>query len=1610
MTDTDDITIGMPVVLRKKVAYNKLLGCTVNVIPSRSKINNTNDFIAFIRQDKIDYYTDLDNANYSFEDLWTDLGIERSLSQFPLFNMAFIFHYTLGSDNFSLPNVQIKDLPYPYNVARFDISLHIVFSNSNEPLFYFDYNTDLFEEETIQKLAKSFQAFIDSIIKNKTLALQYHTVIPKEDILKLRRWNKTSFHIQPDQTVTHVFEKQVQKNPNQVALWEENKSMTYRELDQASSLLSEEISRLYLNNKSNYGGFYLERSINTLVAIIGILKANLAFIPLDVNYPNLRLKHMINDSHLKLIITQRSLLARCQAIIEDQDDISIVVIDEEFISQKQRVASDKSTKKPIIINEIAYVIYTSGSTGKPKGVPITHQALLNRIAWMHRYYGFKENHRILHKTPIGFDVSLWELFLPLFIGGQLIIAKSNAHYDPNQIIDLIKNNEISIIHFVPSMLFLFLQNSRSEECISLQHVFVSGETLTPHIIELFNKQLTCRLHNLYGPTEAAIDVTSWDCQSFTEHSAVYIGKPIANTEIYITNKLLNQMPIGFVGEILIAGIGVSPGYLNNKELTNSRFIANPFESQFKTLYRTGDLARWNKKGEIEFLGRKDNLIKIQGLRIEPREIERAILAYDSVSNCYITSIKQDNKDFIAAFITSNKPNELAINKLRLHLEQYLPSYMIPTYIKLVPSIPLSPNGKVDIAELTQVIPDQKNVLNFVVPPNQIEKRLILAWQAILGIDEIDVNSDFFNLGGDSLTAVRLSGLLYEHGYMVDPVSIMKLRTIKMIGSYVNKNDLVNINDKDKSFDLISEEERKDLPTNSVDAYPLTVLQKGMLLYSKIQPTAYHDVFRYQFESEFHKEHFQKTLNELIQVHEILRTYFYLTKNNHIIQIVKNDSEINLYIEDLSHLSLDKQTKTLTKWMLKERKLPFSFSDCPHLRLAIHITSIKTFHLTLSFHHAILDGWSVAFLIKELAKNYKSIINNQPISCTSIRLKFKDYIILESKILNEAHYNQYWLARLADCSTTNLPAYTNKLTSKIKKTFIDISSKQFSKLKNFCISCEVPFEISFLSIYMYVVSLLTKQKDIIIGQVVNCRLNDKNAHRALGLFLNTIPLRVFIKHESSWKFFMNEVLQLKLNDYSYRFFPYQHIQENSGLPHLTDFLFDYTNFNVEGDLKEQRIKVFLSDFQEETNFLINLHFDYTNNDPKLFINYHSDKIDSKIISFIKSTFLNCVQTIINSQEAKLLDCSSVESEQKLVLKFAHGPKRTFSYSNFVEAFTAAVKQYPTHLAVSDETVQLTYNQLNFYVNGLCHVFANFNLKKGDIVAVALPRSHQFLIAMIAIFKSGLIYLPLALDKQDLDKIIKQVDIKLMIGGSKMHNTSAIPYLNYFEISFNSDKEFVKTLIHEEDPAYIIFTSGSTGEPKGVLVHHAGFMNHLAIKISDLGISQKDILIQNASQTFDVSIWQFLAALLVGGKVAIIPEHSVQQPKETLKFLVKSKATIYEAIPSLLKYLLEAFKENPILTSLLQLRLLLVTGEACPTSLIHTWFNVMGKIQVVNAYGPSECSDDVTHFKIAQQDDLSADYYLPLGRPLANLNCYVLDTHFTISFCESTRRALRFRRWS
>ncbi|MCJ8174436.1 amino acid adenylation domain-containing protein [Clostridium botulinum] len=1213
----EDIVIGTPVGGRPHADLQNIMGMFVNTLALRNNPHRDKNYIDFLKEVKENSLKAYENQSYQLEALVEKLDVRRDTSRNPLFDVMFNMVDTVTRVDIKLDDIVLKTYSNENKVSKFDLTLNAL--EIDEKLsFTIDYCSKLFKKETIERLSRHYIRVLNNIVNNVEIKLSEIDLLSEEERNQIiYKFNDTKVDYQKNKTIHELFEAQVERAPNNIAVVFEDKKLTYRELNERSNSIARVLRDKGVKADSIVG-IMVERSLEMIVGIMGILKAGGAYLPIDPNYPKERIEYMLKDSESKILLSKHDL-------------VQTIEFDGHIGDLYDEILFSKDSSNLYKINNstnLAYIIYTSGTTGKPKGAMIEHKSLVNRLNWMQKKYPISEKDTILQKTTYTFDVSVWEILWWSLVGAKVCMLSPNAEKDPMKIIETIDKYEVTTMHFVPSMLDVFLycveKNRNNINLSSLRQVFSSGEALNFKQVSTFYKEFENgkKLINLYGPTEATIDVSYFDCDN-DGRKVIPIGKPIDNTKLYI---LKNQelVPIGATGELYIAGDGLARGYVNREELTAKKFVDNPFEPGRK-MYKTGDLARWLPDGNIEFLGRIDNQVKIRGFRIELGEIQNRLLQHESIKEAVVLVKENKEKEkYICAYVVS----EGALEELNLksYLKETLPEYMVPAYFVELEKMPVTTNGKLDRRALPEPSLDA-TLTEYEAPRNKVEENLAEIWSEVLGVEKVGINDNFFDLGGHSLKATMLMSKIHKKLNKEVPLKeLFKSPTIKELSNYIESAE-------ENLYSKIEKVEEKEY-------YEASSAQKRMYMLQQFDKAsiAYNMPVVFELEGKVDKDKIEGTFRKLTERHEALRTYFEVLNGEIIQKIQKN------YI-----FKLDRRDENVNiEDVINKFVRSFDLEKGPLFRVELVENKEKTY-LLIDMHHIISDGLSMGILISEFNEIYSGK------TLEPLKLQYKDFaawqnIFLESEEMKKQE--EYWSNRFSDeIPVLNMPTdYERPSMQSFEGDSVsfEINEDTTLKLRKLTKETGTTMHMALLSAFNILLSKYSGQEDIVIGTPIAGRPH-ADLQNIMGVFINTLALRNKPEGDKKYIDFLKEVKENSLKAYENQSYQIEALVEKLDIRGDTsrnpifDVMFNSINlFDKDKeiierllikpyDIKVNTAKVDLELTVEEKLKVIHLVLTYSNN-----------LYDKSTIEIMKEDYIDILKIIVRDTEVSIgniiLECS------------------------------------------------------------------------------------------------------------------------------------------------------------------------------------------------------------------------------------------------------------------------------------------------------------------------------------------------------------------------------------
>ncbi|MEU6669204.1 amino acid adenylation domain-containing protein [Streptomyces sp. NPDC046727] len=1467
-------------------------------------------------------------------------------------------------------------------VLHLDVRLHAA-----EPQLALRYRTDLFTPATAHRLADAYVRLLAATTQEPEAPFGPLLDADPAEHEAISRFNATATDVPTDRTLHRFLADQAARTPSRVAIHDDG--TTYAELDRRADQLAHRLRDAGVR-PGTVVGVCLPRGPLALTAVYAVLKAGGAYLPIDPTLPASRVAYMLEHSEAPLVIgdpAARETLPYTGAFVDITEPGAL---DGDAPAPEGGAGPD----------DLCYVIYTSGSTGRPKGVMLEHRAVVNRLMWMQRAYPLAADDVILHKTPFTFDVSVWEIFWWALAGAGVCTLPSGREKDPAALVARIAEHRVTTLHFVPSMLQAFLQYVTEDRTglASVRRVFASGEALgttqAVRFAELLTQPHGTSLVNLYGPTEAAVDVTHFPCADLDPRRPVPLGRPIDNLTLRVRTRAGTTAPIGTPGELCIGGAGLARGYLNAPELTAERFVTDPGLPDGRG-YRTGDLARWLPDGTLEYLGRLDTQVKIRGYRIEPAEIEHIAEGAPGVTACAVLAVADDcGHRGLCAYVVPG--DGYAEDVLRDRLAAELPSYMVPQFVVTVPAIPTNHNGKRD----TKALPPPRRAARRAerrAPTGEVAVRLAEIWARVLGVEGIGLDDNFFALGGDSIMMVRVLAEARRAGLDFSFQDLFARPTLAALEPHVRR--VRRDTGATGPLRLLAPADVERLPPDAQDAYPLSALQTGLLYEVELtghRPGLYHDIVGFRIDEPLDLDAFRAAAAVVAARHPVLRTSLHVSGYSEPLQIVHADTPDLVEVTDLSHLDAVGQERALDDHHERELARGFRPEAGGLVRVRLHLLGERGYQYSLSYHAAALDGWSVSVVHHDLFAAYLALRDGRTPRLTPLGTGYPAFVRLEREAVGSTESRAFWQDVLDDHEGGRLPRlpFDPAGPGGVAMHDVPLAEGVPAGLTRVAERLNVPVKSVLMAAHLAVLALVTGADDVLTGYEHSGRPEVADGDRITGLFLNTIPFRARVG-DGSWADLVREAYRAETALLPHRRYPMSEMKRQRPTREpLFEAVFNFTHFHVLDELRRAHgLRLERSRVASETEFPFRAEFwqDAFTGAVALSLHYHRDTFPPEQIQRIAGYYRRALELLATDPDAGVRDAGLLSDGERALLAGFAGPARRLPQCGALGLFAAQVAARPRAVAVQHGPHTLDYRELDARSARLAARLSAAGVRPGDVIAVPMARGIAWAVTVLAVLRLGAVYLPQ--DPADPAARLRAMLTRsacrhVLTTAAHRHTlardltTDGLAVLCYEELTEEDEGGAVEHTPAPADPAYLIFTSGSTGEPKGALVHHEGMLNHLLAKVDALRMTEDDVVAQVATQCFDISVWQLLAAWLVGGRTVIYGADVVTDLPAFARALEDDGVSVLEVVPSFLDALLGELDVRP--RPLTALRWNLVTGEAFPPALSRRWFDRYD-VPMVNAYGPTETSDDVTHHVLTAP---ATGQRVPVGRPIPNTGIHIV----------------------
>ncbi|WP_167455902.1 non-ribosomal peptide synthetase [Tenacibaculum singaporense] len=1553
LTGLNDIVIGTLMDLRND-QIKELVGPIENLVVLRSKVdkNKTLEELLFLieegRKEAEKYKT------MPFDKLVLELNPKKDMSRTALFDIFFNYEKEEAYErNFITESIVNKGF------GKYDFNLLVTERND---FFHLGltYNELYFQEETANSLLNLTIDILNRIVKNNKVILKEIPLVSGQEYN--RAVGSTSIQEVSTDSIIDVFSKQVKMFGSRLALSSSLGEVTYEDLDNESTKLAN-----YLINNcgvlpEDRVAIMIPKSIELIVAIIGVLKTGAAYVPIDINYPDERKNFMIEDSECRL------------------------VIDESFINKTKENINRESivlSKAQISSSNLAYIIYTSGTTGKPKGVMIEHKNVLSLLTSCYEKFEFSENDTWTFFHSYCFDFSIWEIFGALLTGANVLILNNDEVRDHEVFVKLMNKYNSTVFSQTPSAFYNFI--ALNYKVPTLRYVVFGGEALHPIKLKKWrDENPEVSLVNMYGITETTVHVTFKELSNDDIDKATSnIGKPLSFANSYIVDQDGQIVPFGRPGELYVSGNGVARGYLNRPDQQEEKFLPCPFD-EYSTMYRTGDLARFLPSGELEYLGRIDDQVKIRGYRIELDEIKKQIDSYKGIKESAITLVElSDGDKVIAAYVVLDK-NE-SINSLKLHLSSKVPEYMVPAFFIEMDQIPINSNGKIDKVNLPSPFDSiEKNEKDIKEPITDVQIKLFNIWKNVLNTESFGIEHNFFELGGHSLKATRLISAIHkEFEVRLELKQIFANPTLEQQALLIEASDKNNFTE----IKLLEQQE----------FYPVSDGQKRLWVLSQFEESsvAYNMASYLELDSDYDVSKFERAIQLVLERHEILRTVFKTNSKGEVVQKIleKDDFEFKVAHKDFS--SFDNPYEEFLEFIRKDKNTPFNLSSGPLFRGSIIKFSNEKTVFYYNMHHIISDGWSIDILRRDVLAYYENLVKASELDLPSLKIQYKDYASWQQEQVRGVNYKKYrdfWLEKLkGELPLLDLPYQKNR--PKIK-TYNGgayqgaLNLEQTKKIKEFVQKNQSTLFVGLVSIWNLILHKYSGNNDIVIGTSVAGREHE-DLKDQIGFFVNTIALRNYINPKQSYQDIFQQIDENTLEALENQMYPFDRlideldVEKSLDRSPVFDVMLVLQNTSEVEETREKEVLSETIEVSEEiiSKFDLEIFFQERKDQLWFQINYNKDVYKNELIPQLIKHFKQVLDIVIFQPEIEIENIEYLsEEEETRLLESYNDTQAYFSESaSVIDLFTKQVNENSEAIALKDfNGKSLNYRELDILSNKFAHyLIDNHEIKRGDLVGINIDRSVDTIVVILGILKIGAAYLPLDSNypQSRIDYIQSNSKCKLSV------DETILVEFNQNKANFSESKQLLKPLA--TDLAYVIYTSGSTGKPKGVMIEHGALLNYLewgqGYYLKEL--KEKTDFGLFTSLSFDLTITSLFLPLISGATLNVFSGNEIVS--DSLKYYFESDIPCIKLTPAHI-ILLGSMEFNPG-----KKELIIVGGEALTNRHINILRKYYPKAKIINEYGPTEATVGCVVW-----NTINLEEKILIGKPIGNTAVYVLDDSLSL----------------
>jgi amino acid adenylation domain-containing protein len=1608
-----DISVGTPIAGRNFSDIEPLIGFFVNTLVLRTDLSrepSANDLMNRVKEVALGAYA---RQDLPFDKLVAELQVERETNRSPLFQVM------LTLQNLRAGELEMRDLRLNYieaekKTAKFDLDLTFVETDA-ELAGVCTYSADLYEAQTIERMLKHYLLLLSSIAKDPERKICELEMMSEEENAQICvEWNNTYRRYPVDMCIPELFEEQVIRTPHNLAAVYRDQQLTYSQLNDQVNRLSR---RLMANGveRGNVVPILIDSGLELVVAMLAVMKSGAAFVPLDPNWPAARIRDAFNELKRQVVLINKSV--EIEWLQEELSDCSVILVNLEG----EEELSESTANPGIKINpdDPIYVIYTSGSTGKPKGVINIHRGITNRLLWMNEYWGAQTAQAAMQVTRHFYDSAVWQLMWPLINGGKTVLPVPEYVADADYLMATIEEQSVTIIDLVPSVLNAMVPQLVADErsrrkLRSLRSLIVGGEEIKIESALRFKNAFPgVRVINMYGPTEASIGCVHYEVTG-EEEWKIPIGKPITNAHALIVDENGRLVPVGVKGEIYIGGMCVGLGYLGDEEKTKGSFVEKRYEGiSYDRFYKTGDLARWRKDGNIEFLGRVDEQIKIRGVRIEPEEIEAALRRHESVKEVVVTAKEDGNgsKHLVAYYVEEGSRKVDAI-ELREYALKRLPEYMTPRYYVAMDRLPLSASGKIDRRGLAA--PQFEQVGDRTgeeTPRTAIEEILIGIWSEAFKIDQIGVEDNFFNLGGHSLLATQVISRVRNAFKLEAP--LRKLFDTPILRDFARslEEEMSAAARGENSAASAPALKKADMNTRP----PLSFAQQRLWFIDRLNPggSVYNIPGAVRLNGALNLDALERTINEIVRRHEVLRTRIGAEAGEPV-QVIDAWEARKLEALDLTGVSPKEREVEISRIAEEEAGTGFDLSLGPLLRIKVLKLEEEEHVLLYTMHHIVSDEWSTGILIKEVGALYQAYLAGEESPLPRMEIQYADFAVWQREYLSGEVLEKevgYWREQLQDAAVLELPTDRSRPAEPSYRgglERIELGREVSESLRNLSRRAEATLFMTLMAAFKVVLMRYSGLEDISVGTVIANRAR-KEVEGLIGFFVNTLVMRTDLSGNPSFSELLKRERQVALGAYAHQELPFEKLVEELNperdlsrnplfqvmmtLQHARSETLDLPGVKLSGDFSESG----LGKETQTGKFDLTLSITDLGRELAGGMEYSLDLFEAGTIKRLTGHYVNVLEGIAKDCERPISELSLLsDQEREQVIRGWNETASPYPEDRCVhELFERQAEQTPEAVAVIYESGCLSYGELNRQANHLGRYLKRLGAGPEAVVGVCLERSAELVVGLLGALKAGAAYLPLdpAYPAERLNFMLEDTAAPLIVTQEKFSGLLGTGSARLVRIDSDrreitrESEENVHSEVRSENLAYVIYTSGSTGRPKGAMITHRSVVNLVTDVVRKFRLDRESRFLQFASPSFDVAVEEIYPVLSIGGGVALQTGNSLYSFTDLAGTLERHEVTTID-LPAV--YWREWAREMSMngRRAPRSLNLVIAGGERVSPEVLKEW---KGQgVSLLHAYGVTEATVNsiayLTPADLADRENLTE---IPIGLPMANTEVYLLD---------------------